>query len=79
MRIDSVSWSRKTHTQERLEAARAIREEFPHIAILLLSAHIEVEHARGLLAVLGPRVREMLALTAEVRSNTGIARHLWVT
>jgi len=119
-----------THTEEGLEA-RAIREEFPHIAILLLSAHIEVEHARELLAsgdrvgyllksrmtdveestqpldrvarggamidpalvhelvsarrrddplaVLSPREREVLALMAEGRSNTGIARQLWVT
>jgi serine/threonine-protein kinase PknK len=42
-----------THTEEGLEAARAIREEFPHIAILLLSAHIEVEHAMELLASVG--------------------------
>jgi serine/threonine-protein kinase PknK len=120
-----------THTEEGLETARAIREEFPHIAILLLSAHIEVEHAMELLAsgdrvgyllksrvtdveeftqtldrvarggavidpalvhelvsarrrddplaVLSPREREVLALMAEGRSNTGIARQLWVT
>jgi DNA-binding NarL/FixJ family response regulator len=115
-----------THTEEGLEAARAIRE-FPHIAILLVSAHIEVEHAMELLAsgdrvgyllksrvtgveeftqtlhriarggavidpalvhelvsarqlaVLSPREREVLALMAEGRSNTGIARQLWVT
>jgi DNA-binding NarL/FixJ family response regulator len=120
-----------THTEEGLEAARAIREEFPHIAILLFSAHIEVEHAMELLAsgdrvgyllksrvtdveeytqtrdgvarggavidpavvhelvsarrgddplaVLSPREREVLALMAEGRSNTGIARQPWVT
>jgi DNA-binding NarL/FixJ family response regulator len=120
-----------THTEERLEAARAIRDEFPHIPILLLSAHIEVEHARELPAsgdrvghllkscvtdveqltqtldrvarggsvidpalvhelvsarrrddppaVLSPRAREVLALMAEGRSDTGIARQLWVT
>jgi serine/threonine-protein kinase PknK len=117
-----------THTEEGLETARAIREEFPHIAILLLSAHIEVEHAMELLAsvgyllksrvtdveeftqtldrvarggavidpalvhelvsarrrddplaVLSPREREVLALMAEWRSNTAIARQLWVT
>lgn len=48
-----------THTEEGLEAARAIREEFPHIAILLLSAHIEVEHAMELLAS-GDRVGYLL-------------------
>jgi DNA-binding NarL/FixJ family response regulator len=118
-----------THTEEGLEAACAIREEFPDIAILLLSAHIDVEHAMELLAnvdragyllkshvteaftqtldrvaqdgavidpalvhelvsarpqddplaVHGPREREVLALMAEGRSNTGIALQLWVT
>jgi DNA-binding NarL/FixJ family response regulator len=38
-----------THTTEGLEAASAIRAEFPHIGILLLSAHVEVETAMGLL------------------------------
>jgi DNA-binding NarL/FixJ family response regulator len=49
----------QTHAEEGLEAARAIREEFPHIAILLLSAHIEVEHAMELLAS-GDRVGYLL-------------------
>ncbi|MCW3032338.1 MAG: DNA-binding response regulator [Solirubrobacterales bacterium] len=39
-----------THTTEGLDAARTIREEFPQTAILLLSAHVEVEHAMDLLA-----------------------------
>jgi serine/threonine-protein kinase PknK len=39
-----------SHSTEGLEAARAIREEFPQIAILVLSAHVEVEHAMELLA-----------------------------
>jgi serine/threonine-protein kinase PknK len=38
-----------SHTTEGLEAARTIREESPQIAILVLSAHIEVEHAMDLL------------------------------
>src|SRR3954462_6803887 len=38
-----------THTTEGLEAARKIREDFPQVAILVLSAHIEVEHALDLL------------------------------
>jgi DNA-binding NarL/FixJ family response regulator len=38
-----------THSTEGLDAARVIREEFPDIAILLLSAHVEVEHAMELL------------------------------
>ena len=119
------------HSTEGLEAARQIRAEFPDIAILVLSAHVEVEDAMGLLAsgqrsgyllksrvinvddfvdtlkrlvkgasvvdpalvaelvtarqaddvlgVLSPREREVLALMAEGRSNSGIARELWVT
>ena len=39
-----------THSMEGLDAARAIREEFPQTAILVLSAHVEVEHAMDLLA-----------------------------
>jgi DNA-binding NarL/FixJ family response regulator len=119
------------YSTEGLEAARQIRTEFPDIAILVLSAHIEVEHAIGLLAsgqrsgyllksrvinvddfvdtlrrlvrggsvvdpalvaelvsarhavdqldVLSRREREVLALMAEGRSNSGIARMLSVT
>jgi DNA-binding NarL/FixJ family response regulator len=39
-----------SHTVEGLEAAGVIREEFPETAILVLSAHVEVEHAMRLLA-----------------------------
>jgi DNA-binding NarL/FixJ family response regulator len=119
-----------THTTEGLEAARTIREELPQVAILVLSAHIEVEHAmdllgagRGIGSLLKSRVgdvdelrdtlerissggsvvdhalveelvrarrardpleqlttreRDVLALMAEGRSNTGIARSLWI-
>jgi DNA-binding NarL/FixJ family response regulator len=120
-----------THTAEGLDAARQIRPEHPDTAILVLSAHVEVEHAMELLATgrgvgyllksrvtdleefidtleriakggsvvdpalvaelvsarrrddplaaLSAREREVLALMAEGRSNTGIARRLWVT
>jgi DNA-binding NarL/FixJ family response regulator len=37
------------HSTEGLEAARVIREEAPETAILVLSAHVEVEHAMDLL------------------------------
>ena len=119
-----------THTTEGLEAARTIREEQPEVAILVLSAHIEVEHAMDLLgagrgigyllksrvgdvdelrdtlerissggSVVDPalveelvrarrvrdpleglttRERDVLALMAEGRSNTGIAHSLWI-
>src|SRR4030088_956069 len=39
-----------THSTEGLQAARAIRREFPDIGILVLSAHVEVDHAVDLLA-----------------------------
>jgi DNA-binding NarL/FixJ family response regulator len=39
-----------THTSEGLEAARQIRQQHPQVAILVLSAHAEVEHAMELLA-----------------------------
>ena len=38
-----------SHSTEGLDAARAIREEWPDVAILVLSAHIDVEHAMELL------------------------------
>ncbi len=119
------------HAGDGLRAAHAIREEMPEIAILVLSAYVEVEHATSLLAsgqgsgyllksrvaniddflesvdrlsrggsIVDPslvlellsasaaedplggitsREREVLALMAEGRTNTGIARRLWVT
>ena len=38
------------HRTEGLEAAQLIREQFPETALLILSAHVEVEHAMTLLA-----------------------------
>jgi DNA-binding NarL/FixJ family response regulator len=38
-----------SHTTEGLDAARAVRNEFPDIGILLLSAHVEVATALDLL------------------------------
>ena len=37
------------HRTEGLEAAHVIRQEFPETALLILSAHVEVEHAMDLL------------------------------
>src|SRR6202008_705562 len=39
-----------TNTTEGLDAARLIREELPDTGVLVLSAHVEVEHAMDLLA-----------------------------
>jgi DNA-binding NarL/FixJ family response regulator len=120
-----------SHAIEGLEAAMAIRAEWPEIAILLLSAYADVDQAMELLstgraigyllksrvtnvadfldtvervaeggtvvdpalvqelvtarrrddplAVLSAREVEVLALMAEGRSNSGIAKRLWVT
>jgi serine/threonine-protein kinase PknK len=48
-----------SHTTEGLEAARMIREEIPQTAILVLSAHVEVEHAMDLLGS-GERIGYLL-------------------
>ncbi|OBC11558.1 DNA-binding response regulator [Mycobacterium sp. 852013-50091_SCH5140682] len=39
-----------THSTEGLDAAKVIRDESPDTGILVLSAHVEVEHATELLA-----------------------------
>jgi DNA-binding NarL/FixJ family response regulator len=39
-----------SHTTEGLDAARVIRDEMPETAILVLSAHVQVEQATDLLA-----------------------------
>ena len=38
------------HTTEGLDAARVIQRDFPETAVVVLSAHVEVEHAMDLLA-----------------------------
>ncbi|MGP4014491.1 response regulator [Saccharopolyspora sp. 5N708] len=48
-----------THTTEGLDAARVIRTEFPETAILVLSAHADVEQAMELLAT-GQRIGYLL-------------------
>jgi serine/threonine-protein kinase PknK len=39
-----------SHSAEGLEAARVIRDEMPDVGILVLSAHVQMEHAMELLA-----------------------------
>jgi serine/threonine-protein kinase PknK len=48
-----------THTNEGLDAASSIREEFPDTAIVVLTAHVQVERAAELLAG-GERVGYLL-------------------
>ena len=48
-----------THSTEGLVAAHTIRDEFPEIGILVLSAHVEIEEAAELLAT-GKRVGYLL-------------------
>ena len=48
-----------THTTEGLEAAEAIREEFPDTAVVALSAHVQVDRAAALLASYIPARRAM--------------------
>jgi DNA-binding NarL/FixJ family response regulator len=48
-----------THSTEGLAAAHTIREEFPEVGILVLSAHVEIEHATELLST-GHRIGYLL-------------------
>lgn len=48
-----------SHTDEGLRAARTIRAELPGTAVMMLSAHIDVEHAMELLAE-GQRIGYLL-------------------
>jgi DNA-binding NarL/FixJ family response regulator len=47
------------HSTEGLDAAKSIRRDLPEIAILVLSAYVEVEHAMELLAT-GQRIGYLL-------------------
>jgi DNA-binding NarL/FixJ family response regulator len=47
------------HSTEGLDAAHTIREEFPDVGILVLSAHTEIEHATELLST-GQRIGYLL-------------------
>jgi DNA-binding NarL/FixJ family response regulator len=63
-----------THTIEGLEAARLIREELPEVGILVLSAHVEVEHAMTLLGSgrgVGYLLKSRVVDVAEFIDNLG--------
>lgn len=62
-----------TRTREGLEAAREIRQQHPDIGILVLSAHVEVEHAVELLAS-GRGIGYLSTQEPRDRRN-GIRRH----
>jgi DNA-binding NarL/FixJ family response regulator len=58
-----------TYTTEGLDAARAIRASLPDVAVLVLSAHIEVEYALDLLGMgggVGYLLKTRLADAAEL-------------
>lgn len=67
-----------TQTVEGLDAARAIRKELPQIGIVVLSAHVEVEHAMELLAggqrigyLLKSRVTDVAAFAETIERIAG--------
>ena len=65
-----------TFTTEGLSAARVIREEFPDIAVLVLSAHVEVEQATDLISS-GERTGYLLkSRITDVDEFVGTLEHL---
>ena len=64
------------HSDEGLQAARIIRAEFPHMGVLVLSAHIEDRYARELLETGATGVGYLLKdRIAEIeRFTTAVAR-----
>ena len=73
-----------THTTEGLDAAQAIRDAFPDVGIVVLSAHVEVYHALELLAagngigyVLKSRVTNIEQFL-ETLDRTAGARPWWI-
>jgi DNA-binding NarL/FixJ family response regulator len=65
-----------THTTEGLEAARVIRDELPDTAILMLSAHADVEQAMDFLAS-GQRLGYLLkSRVTDVEEFTGTLRRI---
>ena len=62
------------HSTEGLDAARTIRQEFPQIAIIVLSAYVEVEHATELLAS-GDRLGYLLkSRITQAKTNPQVAQ-----
>lgn len=62
-----------TNTTEGLDAARVIREERPDTAILVLSAHVDIEDAVELLASEN-RIGSGIGLRPQAQRPTGRAQ-----
>jgi DNA-binding NarL/FixJ family response regulator len=71
--------SRVTDVDEFIDAINRIARGGSVVDPALVQELIAARHRNDPLDVLSPREREVLALMAEGRSNTGIAHRLWVT
>jgi DNA-binding NarL/FixJ family response regulator len=71
--------SRVTDVDEFIDALNRIARGGSVVDPALVQELVAARHRNDPLDVLSPREREVLALMAEGRSNTGIAHQLWVT
>jgi DNA-binding NarL/FixJ family response regulator len=71
--------SRVTDVDEFIDALNRIARGGSVVDPALVQELVAARHRNDPLDVLSPREREVLALMAEGRSNTGIAHRLWVT
>ncbi|MFF3574855.1 response regulator [Nocardia jiangxiensis] len=78
-RIGYLLKSRITDLEEFVDTLRRIAKGASVIDPVLVQELVSARRRDDPLAVLSMREREVLALMAEGRSNSGIARRLWVT
>ena len=71
--------SRVTDVDEFIDALNRVARGGSVLDPALVQELVAARHRNDPLDVLSPREREVLALMAEGRSNTGIAHRLWVT
>jgi DNA-binding NarL/FixJ family response regulator len=71
--------SRVTDVDEFVDALSRVARGGSVVDPALVQELVAARHRNDPLDVLSPREREVLALMAEGRSNTGIAHRLWVT
>jgi DNA-binding NarL/FixJ family response regulator len=71
--------SRVTDVDELIDALNRITRGGSVVDPALVQELVAARHRNDPLDALSPREREVLALMAEGRSNTGIAHRLWVT